>query len=313
MESARVRPRVALVGGAGLVGRALARALVKGGAFEPHVIDRQACELPGVRSHRADLLDADLAPLFDGAAAVVHLAAQVDPPHPRARERMRRLHEEGTRRAVEAASRAGVSRFVLCSSAVVYGARPDNPVPLCEDHPARPNPDFPYAVDKARQEQIALEHGAALEVAIARPAIIYGREARSYLTEILRYSPGVLPAVDGRRPPLQFVHVGDVARALAALAASRATGPFNVCPRDWLSFDEVARLARARVVPVPRRLVAPLLDVAARVVPARARVPSYVLDHLAYPFVLSGARLEREVGFVPERTSADAVVEMLRG
>lgn len=303
--------RVALIGGAGLVGQALARALADDGD-EPLVVDlAPPRELVG-RYRRADILEDDLAPLLDGVDAVVHLAARVDPPHPRKRGEMRRLHEEGTERVVRAARRAGVRRLVLCSSAVVYGAWAENPVPLHEEHPARPRPGFPYAVDKALQERIVLDAAGALEVVIARPAIVYGEGARSYLTEILRRAPGILPALDGRRPPLQFVHKDDVARALAALSRVTAgTGVFNVASRDVVSFEAVARRAGLRVVDVPRRVVAPALDAAQWVVPRWLRAPSYVLDHLMYPFVLSSARLTRELGVEPRYGSLDAVDAML--
>ena len=134
------------------------------------------------------------------------LAARVDPPKGNdEREEMRTLHLDGTRNVIRAAKRAGVQKLVLASSAVVYGARPENPIPLDETAPVRPNEDFPYAVDKAGQERIVEnERGASLRIAIARPAIVYGRGARNYLTEIIRRSP-VLPALDGRRP---FLLVG---------------------------------------------------------------------------------------------------------
>ena len=50
---------------------------------------------------------------------------------------------DGTRRTLEAA--AGAATVVLWSSGVVYGAHPDNPVPIPETHPTRPNPEFPAA------------------------------------------------------------------------------------------------------------------------------------------------------------------------
>lgn len=301
--------RVVVTGGSGLVGRELLRLLAADGD-DPLALDLRPPEVPGARYVRADILTDDLAASLEGADAVMHLAARVDPPHPRRREAMRRLHEEGTENVVRAATRAGVRRLVLCSSAVVYGARADNPVPITEEHPSRPLETFPYAVDKARQEAIVSAAGQRLEVAIARPAIIYGAGARSYLTELLRRAPGVLPALDGRRPPLQFVHVHDVARALAALSRSSLTGPFNVGSRDLASFESVAKRAGLRVADVPRRLVAPVLDAAQWVVPGRLRAPSYVLDHLMYPFVVSSERLVRELGVTPRYGSLAAVDEL---
>ncbi|MFZ9890185.1 MAG: NAD-dependent epimerase/dehydratase family protein, partial [Myxococcota bacterium] len=260
-----------------------------------------------------DLLRDDAVPRLAGVHVVVHLASRVDPPHPLRRHQMRRLHEEGTLRLIEASKRAGVRRFVLVSSAVVYGARPDNPVPLRESDAVRPLAHFPYAVDKAKQEEIVREHEASLEIVIARPAIVYGPGARNHLTEFLRRAPGILPALEGKRPPLQFVHVEDVAMALRALALSSCTGAYNVAGKGVIGLDDVARLAGLRIVDVPRKAISPLLTLGQWWLPGHLRAPPYLLDHLMYPFVMSSERLETDLGVVSQRDPEETVQEMLRG
>ena len=64
---------------------------------------------------------------------------------------------EGTRRLLAAASANGVRHVVAVSSATVYGAWPNNPVPLTEDAPLRPNPDVPYAVQKSYVEHLVAD------------------------------------------------------------------------------------------------------------------------------------------------------------
>lgn len=304
--------QVGIVGGAGFIGRATCVSLIERGA-QVRLIDRagtdSAVHVVDIASRDAE---ARLVEAFRGLRAVVHLAARVDPPSPGdEREAMRSLHLDGTRNVVRAAKRAGVHKLVLASSAVVYGARPENPVPLDESAPLRPNEDFPYAVDKAGQERIVEnERGAGLRVAVARPAIVYGRGAKNYLTEIIRRSP-VLPALDGCRPPLQFVHVDDVARGLAHLAMSdELEGVFNLAPRDWLSFEDVARIARRRVVPVPHRAVAPLVDALVRVMPPHLRAPASMLPYLKFPFVLSSTKIAA-AGCAPRISSEEALREVL--
>ena len=44
------------------------------------------------------------------------------------------------------ASESKISRVVVVSSAMVYGAWPNNSVPLSEDAPVRPNPESAFAV-----------------------------------------------------------------------------------------------------------------------------------------------------------------------
>src|SRR5215211_6538273 len=69
---------------------------------------------------------------------------------------------EGTRRSLEAA--AGAATVVLWSSGVVYGAHPDNPVPIPETQPPRPNPEFPAAGILAESEQVALAAGESRDL-----------------------------------------------------------------------------------------------------------------------------------------------------
>jgi nucleoside-diphosphate-sugar epimerase len=293
---------LALVGGAGFIGSQVAR-LLTAEKIGHVVLDRREVDLTAADAR------ATLAAHFarTRTTRVIHLAARVDPATPGERAAMRRLHVDGTRAVVDAANDARVEKLVLVSSATVHGAWPHNPVPLTEDAPLLPNPGFAYGEDKCAQERIV---AAFPRTAIARPAIVYGRGAKNYLTEILRRAP-VLPALDGHRPPLQFVHVDDVARALVALATTDVTGAFGVAS-DWLAFDEVARVARKRIVTVPSRLVGGPLDALARILPPHLRAPRTMLPYLTHPFVVSSAKLTRETGWRAQHTTADALASILR-
>lgn len=297
-----------MIGGAGFIGRATARELERRGAT-PLVVDRVGDDPLDLTAPEATArLHERLARAR--VSAVVHLAARVDPPAGAAEHAAARaLHVEGTKSAVHAARAAGVARFVLVSSATVYGAHPDNPIPMDESAPLRPN-DFAYARDKVTQEEVATRDGAGLSMAIARPAIVYGPGVKNYLTEIITRAP-VLPALDGCRPPLQFVHVDDVASALAELALTSVEGAFNVAPADWLATAEVARLARKRVVSVPSRLLAPFLDAGARLLPPHWRAPASMVPYLKYPFVLSAARLARVTSWRARVSCAGALRAIL--
>jgi UDP-glucose 4-epimerase len=321
------RSRVALVGGSGLVGTALLDVLLQRG-HHVVVLDRRPPRR-AVAWRGVDLLDVDAAAAMavalraESVDVVVHLAARVDPPRDDVgRARMRRLHEHGTAATVEAAQKARVGRFVLVSSAVVYGAWPDQPVPLTEDAPVRPC-DLPYAVDKARQESLVVgAWGTAAGLAIVRPAIVYAPHARSYLTEILRRARlptppgwrgprGVLPALDGHRPPLQFVHVDDVAAVLEAVIARAADGVFHACPDDWLPYVEVARLAGLAVVDVDARRLASVLEALLPWLPRAWRAPPALFPYLMHPFVLSSTKTATILGVRPVHSSSSALRSML--
>ncbi len=319
---------IAVVGGAGLVGSALVARLQEGGA-RVVVVDR-ARPRQAVGHLRIDLLEATAPAALtvflqqQQVERVVHLVARVDPPKDAVdRALMRRLHDEGSRVVVAAARAVGVTRLVLVSSAVVYGAHADNPVPLTEDAPPRPCP-FPYAEDKALQEHVvATAWGAAgassAGLTIVRPAIVYGRQARSYLTEILRrarlplWHRGFLPALDGHRPPLQFVHVDDVAAVVAAAVTAAddnannvndVDGVFHACAPDWLPYAEVARLAGLTVVDVPTAVAGPLLDRLVPLLPPSLRAPSALFPYLMHPFVLSAEKTRRVLGVTTSSSAA---------
>jgi UDP-glucose 4-epimerase len=227
---------------------------------------------------------------------------------------MRAFHVDGTRRLVSAARNAGVRRFVLVSTALVYGARPENPVPLTEDAPVAPLEGFAYAVDKAAQEEVLRAEAGELSVAIARPAMLYGARGRNHLAEMLRWAPGVLPSIDGHTPPFQLVHVDDAGAALAALVGSSERGAFNVCTPDWITYDDVANAAGLRIESVPRWAMAPVLVGGERraTMSSAARAPEHVLTHLMHPVVMSSARLEGALGFRARSSSADILGSMLR-
>ena len=149
---------IAVTGASGLVGTRLLSVL----AGEPSVTRLVGLDVAeperrarGLEFHRADVAHSELKPLLEGIDVLVHLATVVDPiPDERL---MARVNVEGTRRVLDAAAAVGVNKVVRVSSAAVYGAWPNNPVPLTEDAPLRPNSAFSPAVQGAEVERLLAE------------------------------------------------------------------------------------------------------------------------------------------------------------
>lgn len=311
---------IALVGGSGLIGTALARQLQARGD-RVLIIDRVLPRV-AVDNARVDLVAGDAAARLTAAFRrfdvdkVVHLAARVDPPRDATdREAMRVLHDAGTRAVVDAARAVDVARFVLVSSAVVYGARAENAVPLEVDAPIDPCA-FPYAKDKAAQEQLVRALVDDDVLSVVRPGIVYAPWAKNYLTEIIRRARlpvlgGVLPALDGHRPPLQFGHVDDVAAVVLAAVHAARTGTFHASSTDWLAYEDVAHAAGLRVVDVPTRVLGPLLDRLVPLLPPSLRAPSALFPYLMHPFVTSMTSTSHRLGVRPWWTTADALRAMV--
>jgi nucleoside-diphosphate-sugar epimerase len=271
-------------------------------------LDRRSLKrLPaGIERHQVDLSTADLKPLFEGASVVVHLA-QADGPaqgdtisHPTGEGAM-------ARRVLDAASAVGAAHVVLLSSATAYGAWANNPVPLTEDAPLRPNPGVAMASEKAEAERAAAEwrddHPGAT-VAILRPTVTVAAGANGWLARALSRS-NALPVAD-EEPPAQFVDVADLAAAVDLARRARLDGPRNVAPDGWISGDTVRALAGgAPRVRLPERL-------AIRVAGLRWRwglapTPPELLPFTVHPWVVANDRLKAD-GWQPESSNEEAYV-----
>ena len=100
----------------------------------------------------ADLVDADLAPLLDGAAVVYHLAGQpgVRPSWGSQFDRYVRDNVIATQRLLEALKEAPIKRFVFAGSSSVYGDAERFPT----KETALPRPVSPYGVTKLAAEHL---------------------------------------------------------------------------------------------------------------------------------------------------------------
>jgi hypothetical protein len=216
---------------------------------------------------------------------------------------------EGTRRSLEAT--AGASTVVLWSSGVVYGAHPDNPVPILETQPPRPNPEFPAAGVLAESERVAL--AAAEEpsappdrsVVVLRGAAVWAPSWGTFLARSLM-APATV-GVKGQDPPLQCLAPADAVSALVLAISGRLPGGvYNVAPDDWVGAGEAARAAGRRRLEVPQRVAQSTAERLWRAGMSAATAGE--LSYQMHPWVLGNARL-RQAGWAPTRSSAEAFAE----
>jgi len=302
---------VAVTGASGLVGRQLLPLLAAHPAVERVLgLDvREPDRRPrAVEFARVDIAGTELKPLLEGIDVVVHLAGVVDPVPDEAL--MARVNVEGTRRVLDAAAAVGARRFVRISSATVYGAWPNNPVPLTEDAPLRPNPHFSPAVQGAEVERLIAEWRSShpgVTVTTLRSAPVVGPGAERLPARILLGRPPL--RVRGGDAPVQVVHVDDLAAALALVATTDVPGVFNVAADGWLDAAAArALLPRASVPALPAELLERLLQRAWDL--GIGDVPAGVVPYLTHPWVIANDRL-RDAGWTPLHTNADAITEAL--
>lgn len=301
---------VAITGIGGLIGRRLVAELATASDVDRIVgIDVQHPEgLHGDHIHlvEADVRDRDLHGHLEGVDTLVHLAFQLDPI--RDEVEMRSINVEGTRNVFAAGLAAGVRKVVYVSSGVVYGAHPDNDFPLTERSPLRANPDFPYAEHKLEIERWLADWTTDRDtptVIILRPTVVAGPGVQNFISR--QFEAPRATAIRGHRPPMQFVHVDDVASALALAIERDLSGPYNVTPEGWLSFDEMLAVSGVRTVEVPEEVA---FSLAERLGAAGlSEVPVGQLHYVMHPWVLSPDRLLQE-GWRPKHSNRDALVEL---
>ncbi|MEU2627831.1 MULTISPECIES: NAD-dependent epimerase/dehydratase family protein [Kitasatospora] len=299
---------VAVTGAAGVLGERVAARLVDSpGVRRVLAIDDRRGEVPGVQWRILDVRDPAVAERLAGVDVVVHLAMDLGmETDPRARSA---YNVRGAQTVVTAAAAAGVSRVVLCTSAMVYGALPDNEVPLAEDSELRATEEATLVGDLLEIERLARRAPRAhpgLQITVLRPAVVVGPGIDTVLTR--HFEAPRLLVVAGSRPCWQFCHVDDLASALEYAALGLVEGEVTVGSDGWLEQEDVEELSGIRRMELPASLA---LGTAARLhrlglTPA----PAGDLAYTMYPWVVSGSRLH-EAGWRPEHSNEEVLAELL--
>lgn len=300
---------VAVTGSGGLVGQRLVAALAKDPTVDRVVaLDVAQQRVPaGVAAGVADVRDPAIGDQLGGVDALVHLAFQLDPLHDE--QAMREVNVEGTRTTLTAAVEAGVTRIVVASSASVYGAHPDNDVPLTESSPRRPPHDFSYAAHKGEVEDWLWGWAGGLSddvtVTVLRPAIIAGPGVENFITRQLEMPRFV--TVAGHQPPLQVVHVDDVVEAFRLAATTDMPGAYNVAAPGWLSLDEALAVLGRRRLDLPEEVAWSTAAALWRL--GIGEAPAGQLPYVMHPWVLDVRRLE-EAGWTARHSNRDALAAL---
>ncbi|HZA75072.1 MAG TPA: NAD-dependent epimerase/dehydratase family protein [Acidimicrobiales bacterium] len=252
---------------------------------------------------RIDLGSDDVKPHLEGAAAVLHLATSV-PASPTAPTQ----DVERARRVFDAAGDAAVPHLVVLSSATVYGAWANNPVPLTEEATLRPNPGFAFAAERAEIERLASEWRDAHPGAVAtvfRPARTAGADRREWLVPALRPGPAVPETAE--EPPVQFLDLDDLASAIDLGRRRRLSGAFNVAPDGSVPGDQVRSLTGAALkVPLPERVAGRLVRWGFRW--GLGPTPPELVPYTLHPWTVANDRL-RAQGWSPKVSNEEACVD----
>jgi nucleoside-diphosphate-sugar epimerase len=280
---------VVLTGSAGPLGARVARAL-RGQLCDAQVIAANSTE--------------DQAQLVDNCDVVVDLGASDY-------DRRAALRESATEVAASTlftADRLCASQVVFVSSALVYGALANNPVPLTEEAVLRPDVEFVFARQLASAEELVEQWRQARPdrvTCVLRPVVALAAGRNSRLSAALVSGLGRRFAEDD--PPSQFLHLDDLAAAIALAVVRRLDGVYNVAPDGWVAGERVRALSGERPrIPVPERLTEVVGRLRWRF--QRGPIPPGLRSYTREPWVVSNGRL-RATGWRPTVTNEQTYVE----
>lgn len=256
--------------------------------------------LAGSEERLAEILSAE------GVDTLAHLAFLHSPSHSSAW--VHELESVGTMHALNACRRARVRKVVMWSQTMLYGAHPQNPNFLSEEHPLRARRNEPFFLDKIEAEEQVLRFGKPGQGRIAtvlRTAPILGPRVDSLLNRYL--GRRLVPCILGFDPLYQFLHEADAVTAFKLAILRDAPGIFNITGDGVLPLRTAIRLAGRTPLPLPRSLVKTLAG--ALWIAQLGEAPPSFADYLIYLCVADGTRARRGLGFSPTFSSREAVID----
>jgi len=278
--------------------------------------DRSPLKAKGVIAAEGDLLDAPaVRRAVDGVEVVYHIAAtyreagQPDSAY-------RAINVEGTRNILHAATDAGVTRVVHCSTGGVHG-HIENP-PANEDAPF--NPGDVYQETKLAAERFARDHGATsgLDVVVARPIGIYGPGDTRFLRMFRGLARGRFPMIGGGQAFYHLTYIDDLIegfRLCGTVPAAKGRTYLLAGPR-YTTLEQLVHMVAKELDVAPPRVHLPVwpfwtagLLCEMICVPLRVEPPIYRrrVDFYTKSRAFDTTRARTELGYEPKVDLEDGI------
>jgi len=242
--------------------------------------------------------------------SAIHLVFVLKPTRDRAGARQ--VDIGGNLSFLEGCRQAQVKHILYLSSHTVYGAHPDNPIPLKEDSPLRPLADFQYSWDKARTERIWRDFATSHRdvcLTILRSCPVIGPNAANSVVSLM-FKPPIMIGVNGYDPPMQFVHEDDLVELMTTFLSQKKAGIFNVAGGGELRYSEVAQLTGKRMLKLPERLLHLVMGLS-WTLHLQSESPTSGLEFIKYPPIVSTEKLKKEIGFQFRYSSREALLSFI--
>jgi nucleoside-diphosphate-sugar epimerase len=305
---------IAVTGIAGYIGQVLLPHLLEDDSVQKVVgIDCEpspsGTDHPKLEMHLLDVRAQEIDDLLAGVDVLLHMAFRLWR-YPTSDD-VDQVNIHGSEHVLRTAAKLGVPKIIFTSSVVGYGLHADNPNPLTEESPLRPNSNLYYSRAKAAVEGVIgklQSEFSDIVFTVLRPCTVVGPSADPAQMELITSKTTLL--VGGFEPPGQLVHEQDVARAIMLAVQKELPGIYNVAGDEPMTRVELLQGREgARVIRLPFWLIRTLFSLLWRTGMSMF-APEWV-DLLRYPFVVSNEKLKR-AGWKPQYTTLEAYRDLLR-
>ena len=304
-------PLILVTGANGFVGQALCAALERRGQRVRRAL--RVARPPAGAADSVTVGDLDAATAWDaalrGVDTVIHLAARTHDIHETGEDALaayRKTNVEGTRRLAEAASGAGVRRFVFMSSVKVNGERTTGR-PFSEADTPRPEDAYGLTKWEAEQTLRQIAEQTGMEYVVLRAPLVYGPGVKGNFLRLMQWvaqqRPLPLASVDNRRSLIYLDNLVD-AIIMCAQGPAAAGGTYLVGDAESPSTPALVRAltaalgVRDRLLPCPQAA----LKLGAMLVGRSAE-----FARLTGSLVLDSTKIGRELGWKPRFSLAEGL------
>jgi len=297
---------IAVVGAAGIVGKSVVQVLIEDDEVDRIVaIDSQQMDFSSVKVEdiKLDIFDDFFSEALLGCDSVVYL---LEDSHKRSDLS---IALKLLKRVMQVAEDANCGHLVLLSSAMVYGARQTNPVPLTEASSAEPISGLAHANVKLGMEKAAIQNSSEndLSLAILRPTVTVSKNRMSLISNEIMSARSV--KTDELEAPTQYLHLDDLASAIVIASKRELLGVYNVSPNSWIGQAELKELSPEPDQKIEGRLRS--LYVYFLKSTGLANMPTGLEPYINFPWVVSNDKLKSE-GWEPRYTNSEAYVSYVR-
>lgn len=319
MRGTRHRPVVAMTGATSSIAAPLAALLAEDPSFGRIIfIDSEFPSLDGgsTDSRALDLIDPSSDEKIHEILAsenvdiLLHCAFTEFPS--RTPQLAHELETVGTMNVLSACAKRKLRKLILFSHTFLYGAHPDNPQLLREEHPLRGDKSIQFQADKIEAERLVAEfaqRNPATVVSILRVCPLVGPAVVNLETRLL--SSLVVPVIAGYNPPIQLIHQQDAVRAFKMFCDHDYPGVFNITGKGFVPLLSAIRLMGNVPVPIPEPVYA--IVAGSLYTFYLVSMPKQLGPFLKYPFLASGEKAEAVTGYRPTYTITEVIEEFYRG